>query len=257
MVGKRGKATGKRYNFFNLHPVDKSIEPYNVDLERSEYHRMQDENQQQVLVAMHGLQQEVHMQIIPFYLHGNQECMAAKKEEIDKIVKKFKAVKVVKDVGQFRISSRFVLWYKKHSNGEIQTRARLVARGYEEQQEVPSDSPTMDQTNLKLILAIAQAQRWKVHSVDVKAAFLQGLPLKERTVTMIPPPEAGVPAGHLWELRVALYGLFDASLRFHWKVKEVMEELGMKQSRYDPALFFKHDEQCNLIGIWDDRYSCL
>ena len=114
---------------------------------------------------------------------------------------------------------------------------------------MPSDSPTMDQKNVKLIRAIAQSQGWQVSSGDVKAAFLQGLPLTERTVTVVSPPEANVPRGYLWQLVVALYGLFDASLRFHWKVKEVMETLGMKQSRYDPALFMRHDEDGKLLGL--------
>merc|ERR1712197_121608 len=82
---------------------------------------------------------------------------------------------------------------------------------------------------------MAQARGMDVISVDVKAAFLQGLPLTERIVTVTPPPEAKVPKGKLWQLRVALYGLDDASLRFHWKVRQVMKELNLRQSLYDPA----------------------
>ena len=67
-----------------------------------------------------------------------------------------------------------------------------MARGYEEKDDIPSDSPTLDQTNLKVILMMAQAKNMDVISVDVKAAFLQGLPLTERTVTVTPPPEAKV-----------------------------------------------------------------
>ena len=57
---------------------------------------------------------------------GNLECL---QEEHQKIAEQFLAVKMVRDKGQFRISCRFVLWYKKHSNNTIQVRARLVARG--------------------------------------------------------------------------------------------------------------------------------
>ena len=63
-----------------------------------------------------------------------------------------------------------------------------------------------------------------------------------------PPPEANVPAGYLWRLKVSLYGLDDASLRFHWKVKQVFEKLGLKQSRYDPAMFYARDKDGEFIG---------
>ena len=251
VMGRAATARGSYYNYFNLKPTDGS-KAYSVDLQRAEY-SMDVDGEQQAFVTMEinqsGEQHEVFMETIPNHLHGNQECVQAKMEELDKIVNKFKAVKVVKDVGQFKISTRYVLWYKKHSSEEVQVRARLVARGYEEQDWVPSDSPTLDQVNLKLIMLIAQAEKMKVVSADVKAAFLQGLPLTERTVTVVPPPEAKVPKGYTWQLVVALYGLDDASLRFHWKVRQVMAKLGMRQSRLDPALFFMKDRAGKLLGM--------
>ena len=143
-----------------------------------------------------------------------------------------------------------MIWYKKHSDGSVQTRARLVAQGFEERETVMSDSPTMDSTSLKIIFMAAQSRRWKVITADVKAAFLQGLPLTERVVRVTPPPEANVPAGHVWELQVALYGLQDASLRFHWKVCKVFKELEMQQSKLDPAVFYAKDKKTgNIKGI--------
>ena len=61
---------------------------------------------------------------------------------------------------------------------------------------------------------IAAAKKWFVRTSDVKSAFLQGLEL-DRHVVMKPPRKAGIPKGKLWKLRVALYGLDDASLRFY------------------------------------------
>ena len=57
---------------------------------------------------------------------GNLECL---QEDHKKIAEQFSAAYMVRDKGQFRISCRFVLWYKKHSNNPIQVRVRLVARG--------------------------------------------------------------------------------------------------------------------------------
>ena len=80
---------------------------------------------------------------------------------------------------------------------------------------------------------------------DVKSAFLQGREL-DRTVLLKPPREAGVPAGMLWRLNVALYGLDDASLQFHFKCKEVFEKMDLQQSKLDPAMFYEADEQGQL-----------
>ena len=248
-VTERMKKAGGMFNYYNLQPQDGSA-PYRADLERSEYQTLVvNDNHHQVLITTVNAREEVHMAIIPYNQHGSADCVEAKKEEIEKIVEKFNAVEVVDDVGQFRISCRFVLWYKKHSDGTIQTRARLVARGYEEKDDIPSDSPTLDQINLKLIMLIAQAKNMRLVTADVKSAFLQGLPLTEREVVVKPPKEAGLPKNKLWKLRVSLYGLDDASLRFHWKVKQVFKKLGMKQSKYDPALFYDRDGQGQLNGI--------
>ena len=107
----------------------------------------------------------------------------------------------------------------------------------------------MDSTSLKIILGVAQSKSWMLTMADVKATFLQGLPLTERVVRVKPPPEAKVPAGHVWELQVAIYGLQDASLRFHWKVCKVFKELGLKQSRLDPAVFYSFNSRGELQGV--------
>ena len=232
-VKNRCKVTGQYYNHFNV--TDALGSQLCVDLERNDWRRIEDENE------------EVLMNIIPQHLQSNDECMKAKKVELDKL-EKFDAVTEVKDSGQFRISCRWVLWNKKHSDDSTEVRARLVARGYEVEEEVPSDSPTADQMNLRLLLGIAASKKWKITSCDVKSAFLQGLKLK-REVLMQPPPEANVKPGILWKLNVALYGMDEASLQFHFKCKQVFQKLGLKQSKHDPAMFFKHDQSGKLVLV--------
>ena len=260
-VLSREKVNGRYYNRFNLEPQDGS-KPYNVDLGRAAWHRWRDSNTDggEDLLLMNGTEAEVHMNLIPFREHGNQECMEAKRVELKKIVEEFKAVKVVDDVGQFRISSRFVLWHKKHSTGEVQTRARLVCRGFEESDMgIISDSPTLDHSSFKIIFAIAQAKNMEIESVDVKSAFLQGTPFtdKDRVVTVRPPPEAGLPKGKLWQLLISLYGLDDASYRFFVKTRTVFKKLGLRQSKYDPSLFLdktKDGEIRGMIGTHVDDF---
>ena len=246
--GYGGKAGGKDQNRVNLIPPQG--DKFGIDLtdENYSWRKVERPGAEQVLyTAERG--EECLLSIIPRHQQGNMECDMAKKAEIDKIVNKFNAVEVVPDNGQFKISSRFVLWHKKHSDGTTEVRARLVARGYEEKEEIPSDSPTIDQCSLKLMLGVAVAFNWGVETVDIKSAFLQGIPLNERNVFVKPPPEAKVPAGHLWKLKISLYGLQDASLRFHWKVREIMKKIGLKQSKYDPAVFIDKNEGGRIRGV--------
>ena len=160
----------------------------------------------------------------------------------------------VPDEGQHRIMCRWVLWYK----GE-EVQARLTARGFEELENVPSDSPTIDKCNVRVVLAICRAKGWILETSDVKSAFLQGHDL-DRDVHVQPPVEAGVPKNKLWKLNIALYGLNDASLQFFVKSKKVLLGLGCKQSTMDPALFYKNDKKGELIGLIcahvDDYIHC-
>ena len=221
----RSKVTGKFYNYFNVLGED-GLER-NVDLERLSYRKVTEE--------------EVNMVLIPKETHSNEECKKAKVVELRKL-EEFDSFDEVDDDGQFRISCTWILWRK----GD-EVRARLVARGFEEQEEVPSDSPTVDKCNIRILLAIAASKGWTVKCSDVKSAFLQGRQL-DRKVTLIPPKEANVPKGRLWQLKVALYGLDDASLQFFFKCKDVLIKLGCTQSIYDPAMFYKHNVAKELTG---------
>ena len=133
---------------------------------------------------------------------------------------------------------------KQKLNGGEEVRACLVARGYEEECEVQSDSPTIDQKNIKILLAFCATNRWTPKTSDMKSGFLQGRKL-DRLVNIKPPREAGLGKGSLWVLEVALYGLYYASLKFYIKCKDIFHNLGLTESKMDPALFYrlgKHDQ---------------
>ena len=114
----------------------------------------------------------------------------------------------VPDNGQRRISVRWVITEKAEC-GKLIVQARLVARGYEECNlcDVRKDSPTCSRQTLRIILAINSSKHCKVHSLDIKSAFLQGKTI-ERDVYLKQPVEAR--AKHLWKLKRTVYSLCDA-----------------------------------------------
>ena len=88
-------------------------------------------------------------------------------------------------------------------------KARLVAHGFEEEDQVPSDSPTPAKSTLRTVLAIIAIEGWIIETIDIEAAFLQSCTI-DRNVFIVPPPEA-TQDGIIWKLKKTVYGLDDAS----------------------------------------------
>ena len=61
-------------------------------------------------------------------------------------------------------------------------------KGFQEQNIHPSDSPTSSRETIKIFLAIAANEKWRVESSDVRSAFLQSETI-DRDVFIEPPPE--------------------------------------------------------------------
>ena len=62
---------------------------------------------------------------------------------------------------------------KKHDGQKKKTKARLLARGFQESMKPQSDSPTVLKESLKILLAIAANNGFILASVDIRAASLQ------------------------------------------------------------------------------------
>ena len=146
----------------------------------------------------------------------------------------------VENTGQALMSTRWICT-EKIKGGALTCKARLVARGFEEDSTMlKKESPTCGKDSLRIMLIITMSYGWCIKSLDIKRAFLQGMKL-QRDVFIKPPPEAKV-HGIVWKLIFAVYGLTDASRHFYDRVELVLIQLGAFVSKLDPALFyFKHD----------------
>ena len=81
---------------------------------------------------------EVNMPMIHQERHKDDECKTAKQVELKKL-EYFGAFKVVKDLGKHIITSTWIIWTK-----EDKVRARLCTQGFQETEEIPSGSPTVE-----------------------------------------------------------------------------------------------------------------
>ena len=119
----------------------------------------------------------------------------------------FEAFELVPDEGQPRLGSSWVITEKPSTSTGV--KARLVIHGNQEECPSPTDSPTVKKTTLRLQIALAVQNKWRVRCADVKSAFLQSNTL-EREVYVRPVKEAGA-NGQLWKMLKPGYGLADAS----------------------------------------------
>ncbi len=225
VLKRAGKVTGIYKNWYNLR-MDNSSEIQSVDLETVEWRK---------------IEESVNVVVIPRSRHCEEQCMEAKKIELNKL-KEFNTYEEVEDTGQNRISTRWVLCEKSNN-----VRARLVARGFEEETSDRCDSPTVAKCTLRVFLALAVSKSWQVKTTDIKSAFLQGKTL-EREVYIIPPKEAEVEEGKIWKLIHCLYGLNDAARQFYSSVVEELTRLKCIQSHLDPAMFFLKEGD-RLVGM--------
>ena len=94
--------------------------------------------------------EEANIALIPVKDHGQQECVEAKKKELTAF-EEFEEYTEVKDQGQERLSSRWILT-DKSTRQEIKVKARLVCRGFDENVQVQADSPTGSKETLSVAL---------------------------------------------------------------------------------------------------------
>ena len=83
-----------------------------------------------------------------------------------------------------------------------------MAKGFQEEEKLQSDLPTLLHESLKMYYAIAGKKGFKLQRLDIGAAFLQAKGF-EREVYMEPPRDIKRP-GKIWKLKKPLYRLNDA-----------------------------------------------
>ena len=129
------------------------------------------------------------------------------------------------------------MFSEKTQEGVSKVKARIVVRDLKDTERnfVRKDSPRCGRENLRLVLALITLKTWKIHSMDIKSAFLKGQPKEACT-------------NEVWKLNTTIYGLCDAPKAWYLNVKEELINTGGVKSRYDDAIFFWHNNQL-LQGI--------
>ena len=123
---------------------------------------------------------------LPTSEHWRPEVKVAKKAEV-KNLQDYETFIEVKDEGQTRVGSRWVITEKEQHDGQkTKFKARLVVQGFQESLKLQSDSHMAAKESFKLLMALSANFGFKLTSVDIRAAFLQTKVL-DREVFIEPP----------------------------------------------------------------------
>jgi Reverse transcriptase (RNA-dependent DNA polymerase) len=99
------------------------------------------------------------------------------------------------------VTSRWVFTIKTKEDGTRRYKARLVARGFEDDEKanVTRDSPTAANSSHRLVLQLLVEKQWNVTSWDFETAFLQGNPITRDV--FISAPSGYAPVDACWRLK--------------------------------------------------------
>ena len=233
LVRRSGKRTGKYRNEWNV--VNDEDGQHVVDFDCVE-------ELKEIEIAECVTNEEMYMTEI-YHSESTQEILAAKKRELADW-SRHDVYGEEDDIGQDCVSTRWVIT-PKLIDGKLGTKARLCARGYEEDIEFRTDSPTCWRESVKGASSIISTKGWDLHSIDFKTAFLQGKSI-DRVVYLRPPVECKT--YKVWKLKKTVYGLADAPRVWFLRLKEELLSLGVTISTYDKGLFFWHSSE-GLEGI--------
>ena len=188
---------------------------------------------------------------------GHPAWEAAMKQELQAVEKNKTWELVDLPAGHRPISLKWVFKLKKDEKGVVtKHKARLVARGFVQQEGIDFDdafAPVARMESVRVLLALAAQEGWKVHHMDVKSAFLNG-DLKEEVYVRQPPgfTVAGE-EGKVYRLKKALYGLRQAPRAWNAKLDITLKKMGFQQSAHEAAVYRRGSgEDLLLVGVYID-----
>jgi hypothetical protein len=130
---------------------------------------------------------------------------------------------------------------KEGEKGEVvRNKSRLIAQGFNQKEGIDykeTFSPVARLEVIRILLAFFVAKGFKLHEMDVKSAFLNGVLEEEVHVRQPPGFESEKYPHRLFKLRKALYGLKQAPRAWYGRLMGFLFERGFEMGKVDQTLF--------------------
>jgi hypothetical protein len=139
------------------------------------------------------------------------------------------------------IETKWVWKNKEGEKGEVlRNKSRLVAQGYSQKEEIDYEETFAPVTRLeaiRILLSFSVAKGFKLHQMNVRSAFLNGV-LEEEVYVRQPSGFESEKYPHLvHKLRKALYGLKQAPRAWYGRLRGFMFERGFEMGKVVQTLF--------------------
>ncbi|GJX73815.1 putative ribonuclease H-like domain-containing protein [Tanacetum coccineum] len=155
------------------------------------------------------------------------------------------------------IGSKWVFRNKKDERGiVIRNKARLVAQGYTQEEEIDYDevfAPVARIEAIRLFLAYALFKDFVVYQMDVKSAFLYGKIEEEVYVCQPPGFEDPDFPDRVYKVKKVQYGLHQAPKAWYETLSTYLLDNGFQRGKIDKTLFIKrHKGDILLVQVYVD-----
>jgi hypothetical protein len=158
------------------------------------------------------------------------------------------------------VSSKWLFKIKHVVDGSIEKyKERFVACGFLQKESIDYEETfalVARYTSIRTIIALAAKMKWKLHQMDVKTTFLNGVIEEEVYIEQPQGFEVEDKKTHVCKLKKALYGLKKALRAWYGRIYSFLTSLGFTKSKADSNLYFKvmNDEPVILLLYVDDLY---
>ena len=117
-----------------------------------------------------------------------------------------------------------------------------MARGFSQKEGIDYEetfAPIARYTSIRSVLSLATVMKWKVHQMDVKITFLNGVVEEELYLEKPLSFETHDRESHVCRLKKALYGLKQAPRTWYSRIDNFLSILGFTKSKTDFNLYYK------------------
>jgi hypothetical protein len=118
---------------------------------------------------------------------------------------------------------------------------RFVVRGFSQKEGVDYEetfSPVTRYASIRVVISIASVMRWRIHQMDVKTNFLNGIIEEEVYIEKPQGFEVHGRESHVCRLKKSLYGLKHAPRAWYSRIDRYLQSMGFTKSEVDPNLYF-------------------
>jgi hypothetical protein len=158
------------------------------------------------------------------------------------------------------VSSKWLYKIKHVVDGSIEKyKARFVAHGFSQKEDIDYEEMlalVARYTSIRTIISLAAKMKWKLHQMDVKTTFLNGVIEEEEYIEQSQGFEVEERKTHVCILKKALNRLKQAPRAWYGRIGSFVTSLGFTKTKIDSNIYFKvmNDEPIILLLYVDELF---